>query len=46
MATTVYMYLFFRKKTNGKLEDIIIDNGKSSIKVGDAKRMQAHIHSL
>lgn len=37
MAYTTYMHLFFGKKSNGKLGDILIENPKSSIQVGDAK---------
>ena len=37
MAKTVYMHMFFRKEHNGKLSDIINENAKSSIQVGDVK---------
>lgn len=37
MAYQTYMYRFYGKKATGKLSDIIIENGKSSIQVGDAK---------
>lgn len=37
MAYELYMHLFFQKKSNGKLEDIIIENPKSAIQVGEAK---------
>ena len=37
MAYELYMHLFFQKKSNGKLEDIIIENPKSTIQVGEAK---------
>ena len=37
MAHTTYMHLFFGKKTNGKLEDILVENPKSAIQVGEAK---------
>jgi type I restriction enzyme S subunit len=37
MAHTAYMHLFFNKPANGKIGDILIENPKSSIQVGDAK---------
>ena len=37
MAFTVYMHTFFKKKPNGKLGDIIIENDKSTVQVGDAR---------
>lgn len=37
MAYTTYMHLFFGKKANGKLEDILVENPKSAIQVGEAK---------
>ena len=37
MAHMTYMHLFFGKKSNGLLGDIIIENQKSDIQVGDAK---------
>ena len=37
MAKTLYMHEFFRKPSNGKLGDIIIENSKSIIPVGAAK---------
>ena len=37
MAYDTFMHLFFRKQSNGKLGDIIIENTKSQIQVGDAK---------
>ena len=37
MAKTLYMHKFFRKPPNGKLGDIIIENPKSIIPVGEAK---------
>ncbi|WMJ83135.1 restriction endonuclease subunit S [Oscillospiraceae bacterium LTW-04] len=36
-AHDIYMHLFFRKATNGKIADVIIENGKSTIQVGEAK---------
>ena len=36
-ANDIYMHLFFRKNTNGTIKDILIENTKSSIQVGDAK---------
>ena len=37
MAYETYMHLFFNKPSNGKLGDIIIENPKSTIQVGEAK---------
>ena len=37
MAYDTFMHLFFRKESNGKLGDIIVENAKSPIQVGDAK---------
>lgn len=37
MAQTLYLHLFFRKAANGKFGDLIIENPKSTISVGDAK---------
>lgn len=37
MAKTFYLHKFFRKPANGKISDIIIENIKSAIQVGDAK---------
>lgn len=37
MAYAKYMHMFFGKKANAKLDDIIIENPKSTIQVGDAK---------
>ena len=37
MAHTAYMHLFFNKPANGKIGDILIENLKSSIQVGEAK---------
>ncbi len=37
MAYTTYMHLFFGRKANGKIGDILIENPKSSIQVGSAK---------
>ena len=36
-AHDIYMHLFYKKNTNGKISDLLIENGKSSIKVGEAK---------
>ena len=36
---TVYMHKFFRKTPNGQLKDVIFDQPKSSIQVGDAKTL-------
>lgn len=37
MSITTYMHLFYGKKSNGKLGDILIENPKSTIQVGEAK---------
>lgn len=37
MAKTLYLHLFFRRSPNGKLRDLITENTKSTIPVGDAK---------
>lgn len=37
MSYEIYMHLFFKKKSNGKISNILIENEKSSIQVGDAK---------
>ena len=37
MAMITYMHLFFGKKCNGKLGDILIENPKSTIQVNEAK---------
>lgn len=37
MAYFTYMHLFYGKKFNGKLGDILIENAKSTIQVGEAK---------
>lgn len=37
MAYDTYMHLFFKKQPNGKLEEIIVENNKSSVQVGEAK---------
>jgi len=38
-AMTVYMHKFFRKAPNGQLKDVIFEQPKSSIQVGDAKTL-------
>lgn len=38
-AMTVYMHKFFRKASNGQLKDVIFEQPKSSIQVGDAKTL-------
>ena len=43
MARTAYMHSFFNKKPNGVLGEIIIENPKSSIPVGDAKKSDGDI---
>ena len=37
MAYTKYMHMFYEKKSNGKLDDIIVEQPKSPIQVGEAK---------
>lgn len=37
MAKTIYLHKFFRKTANGKISNILIENPKSAISVGDAK---------
>lgn len=37
MAYTKYMHMFYKKKSNGKLDDIIVEQPKSPIQVGEAK---------
>ena len=37
MAYTKYMHMFYGKKSNGKLDDIIVEQPKSPIQVGEAK---------
>ena len=37
MAKTIFLHKFFRKPTNGKISDILIENEKSAISVGEAK---------
>ena len=37
MAYETYMHTFYGRATNGKLGDIIVENEKSSIQVGEAK---------
>lgn len=36
-AKDIYMHLFFRKTPNGKIADILLENEKSTIQVGEAK---------
>ena len=43
MAYAKYMHMFFSKKPNAKLEDIITENPKSTIQVGDAKNTNGKI---
>ena len=43
MAYTEYMHMFYGKKPNGNLGDIIVENPKSSIQVGDAKNVSGEI---
>ena len=37
MAYDTYMHLFFKKQPNGKLGEIVEENTKSSVQVGEAK---------
>lgn len=43
MAHTKYMHMFFNKKTNAKLGDIVLEQQKSTIQVGDAKETSGSI---
>lgn len=43
MAYTKYMHMFYGKKANAKLEDIIVEQPKSPIQVGDAKESSGTI---
>ncbi len=43
MAKTLYLHEFFRRSPNGKLDDIIIENPKSTIPVGDAKNIGGEV---
>lgn len=43
MANAKYMHMFFGKKANAKLGDIITENPKSTIQVGDAKDKKGNI---
>lgn len=37
MAKAIYIYKFIKKETNGKIQDILLENSKSTIKAGEAK---------
>ena len=37
MSVATYMHLFYGKKCNGRLGDILVENAKSTIQVGEAK---------
>lgn len=37
MAYDTYMHTFFKKQPNGKLDDILVENEKSKVQVGEAK---------
>lgn len=37
MAFDIYMHLFFNKQPNGTLHEVIIENNKSSVQVGEVK---------
>lgn len=39
MASETYMHSFFKMKPNGKIRDVLVENQKSNIKVGEAKRL-------
>lgn len=39
MAYDTYMHLFFKKQSNGKLGEIIVENSKSAVQVGEAKNV-------
>lgn len=43
MAYETYMHLFYHKKPNGLLGDILTENIKSTIQVGDAKSSKGNI---
>lgn len=43
MARTIFLHKFFRKAANGKLGEVIIENPKSTISVGDAKNCGGEI---
>ena len=43
LANTVYMHLFFEKKANGTLSEILIENDKSTIQVGSARDKDGNI---
>ncbi|MDN3956174.1 restriction endonuclease subunit S [Sporolactobacillus laevolacticus] len=42
MAYKTYMHLYFGKKPNGKVSDILVENSKSKIQVGDAKGIKGN----
>ena len=44
MAYDTYMHLFFKKQPNGKFGEIIVENNKSSVQVGEAKAKAEPIH--
>lgn len=43
LATMIYMQMFYGKKANGKLEDILIENPKSIIQVNERKGKQGQL---
>lgn len=43
MAHMAYMHLFFGKKPNGRLGEIIIEQPKSDVQVGDAKEADGKV---
>lgn len=42
MAKTIYLHKFFRKSANGKISDILKENPKSAISVGEAKNFSGN----
>ena len=42
MSYDTYMHLFFNKRPNGKIGDIIVEKQKSNIQVGEAKNVEGN----
>ena len=42
MAYDTYMHTFYGKKPNGKLNDILVENDKSKVQVGEAKEFDGN----
>lgn len=42
MSRAIYLYSFFGKKENTKISDVLLENKKSSIQVGEAKVTQGN----